>query len=145
MDLVTVAHFIPACKNRVRKREKERRQTEDVRRSGSKIQGKRGGRKNSSRTNEEKTRSECSSNSMRGRFGSPIFGPEHFQAHPLRPLQTRPPPRIELSVQISILTANLPANSPLLLVRLLLSRVSSPSATSISMPILSDAASALPF
>lgn len=54
--------------------------------------------------------------SMRGRFGSPIFGPEHFQAHPLRPLQTRPPPRIELSVQISILTANLPANSPLLLV-----------------------------
>jgi len=61
-----------------------------------------------------KTKSDCSSNSMRGRFGSPIFGPEHFQAHSLRPLQTRPPPppRIELSVQISILTANLPANSP---------------------------------
>lgn len=69
----------------------------------------------------KKTRSDCTSNSMRGRFGSPIFGPEHFQAQPLRPLQTRPPPRIELSVQISILTANLPANSPLLLVLLALS------------------------
>lgn len=78
------------------------------------------------RERTKKTRSDCSSNSMRGRFGSPIFGPEHFQARPLRPLQTRPPPRIELSVQISILTANLPANSPLLHV-LLLTRLTSPS------------------
>ena len=47
------------------------------------------------------------SNSMRGRFGSPIFGRGALSA----PSQTLPP-RIELSVQISILTANLPANSP---------------------------------
>lgn len=46
---------------------------------------------------------------MRGRFGSPIFGPRALSA-----LFRRLPPRIELSVQISILTANLPANSPLL-------------------------------
>lgn len=82
-----------------------------------------------------KKMSDCSSNSMRGRFGSPIFGPEHFQTRSLWSLQTQPPPRIELSVQISILTANLPANSPLFHV-LLLTRLAFPSATSVSVSIL---------
>ena len=40
---------------------------------------------------------------------SNLRGSKHFRA-----LFRRSPPRIELSVQISILTANLPANSPLL-------------------------------
>lgn len=80
-----------------------------------------------SRTNREDEERLLASNSMRGRFGSPVFGLEHFQARPVRPLQTRPPPRIELSVQISILTANLPANSPLLHVLLFTLHRQSPS------------------
>ncbi|KAG7197464.1 hypothetical protein KM043_013313 [Ampulex compressa] len=83
MGLVTIAHFIPEEK--------------------SAAEGNRGAGR------IKRTGSDYSSKSMRGRFGSPIFGREHFRA-----LQTWPPPRIELSVQISILTANLPANNPLL-------------------------------
>lgn len=50
-------------------------------------------------------------NAQQIRFSSNLLGArEHFRA-----LFRRSPPRIELSVQISILTANLPANSPLLL------------------------------
>lgn len=79
MGLVTIAHFIPEVSPEERGRWQERRGRDER---------------------------AVSSNSMRGRFGSPIFGLEHF-----RTLQTLPP-RIELSVQISILTANLPANSP---------------------------------
>lgn len=103
-----IDHFVSICKDRKREGEKER---QDERRISERMNGEK-----EVRGRRKKTKSDCSSNSMRGRFGSPIFGPEHFQAHPLRPLQTRPPPRIELSVQISILTANLPANSPLLLI-----------------------------
>lgn len=89
-----------------------------ARQSGNKIQSKRGGRENA-RGRAEKTRSErarrtrCVADSV-----LQSSDPNTFRPHPLRPLQTRPPPRIELSVQISILTANLPANSPLLLVAL---------------------------
>lgn len=112
MDVVRIILYLFGKTKSEKEREKERQDESGIseRMNGEKeLRGRR-----------KKTRSDCSSNSMRGRFGSPIFGPEHFQAHPLRPLQTRPPPppppRIELSVQISILTANLPANSPLLLI-----------------------------
>lgn len=107
-----IDHFVSTCKDRKRKRKKKgEKEGQDETRISERMNGEK-----ELRGRRKKTRSDCSSNSMRGRFGSPIFGPEHFQAHPLRPLQTRPPPRIELSVQISILTANLPANSPLLLI-----------------------------
>lgn len=122
-NLVTIAHFISAKTEREKTRWSVNEIQDEQERCGWRRR-RRSRLKRGLRGRTKKTRSDCSSNSMRGRFGSPIFGPEHFQARPLRPLQTRPPPRIELSVQISILTANLPANSPLLHV-LLLTRLAS--------------------
>lgn len=83
---------------------------------------------------EASTAEWLESNSMRGRFGSPIFVRGALSA----PSQASPP-RIELSVQISILTANLPANSPLpslLLVLRLFSINDPPPCTTFSIPIL---------
>lgn len=109
MVLVTISHFIPQQSWRVR-----RTSVEGSGKARAEIgrTRKRGGRG----MNEEKSESRSGPlKPMRGRFGSPIFEQEgvprtrSFNGPLPTPTQQ---PRIELSVQISILTANLPANSP---------------------------------
>lgn len=65
-----------------KEKEKERKREEDKAGIRYRVNGE---EERTSRTNGE-DEERVMSNSMRGRFGSPIFGPEHFQAHPLRGL-----------------------------------------------------------